>query len=156
MAETLGSLIDKISIGKIRESKIASKVTDNPQSAVDTSTKRLLFSIIATNKALEDELDELVAQSISGAVKTLTEPKNKLYYDASIKLDDEKTIGSYISDLFEANQKLWELEDMRRDKSFSDDVRLRASDMVADFNQKRNLNIDKINELFEKMIIKNS
>lgn len=58
-----------------------------------------------------------------------------------------ETLGSLIDKLTIANNRLWHLEDKRRDKSLPDKERLAACDMVSDVNRQRNDLIDEIDEM---------
>ena len=51
-----------------------------------------------------------------------------------------------IQTLKEHNNKLWDLEDIRRNKSLSDEERLAAADEVSVYNKQRNDTIDLIDE----------
>ncbi len=153
MAETLGSLIDKLCINKIREGNLLRLlVTENTE-----RYRMTLKSVKSQSEALSDEIDSLIAGAVSGQIKSLLEPKNKLYYLDRDNIPEGYGIAENISGLFEANLMLWNLEDIRRDKTKPDDERLEAADLVSTYNQKRNQHVDEINRLFaEKIINKNS
>ena len=58
-----------------------------------------------------------------------------------------QTLGSVIDQLTIANIRLWHLEDQRRDKSLSDEERLKAADTVEIVNSQRNSLIDEIEQI---------
>ena len=57
-----------------------------------------------------------------------------------------ETLGSLIDKLTIANIRLWQLEDMRRDKILPDKERLKAADKVSVVNSQRNCLIDEIDQ----------
>ena len=60
-----------------------------------------------------------------------------------------ETLGSLVDKLSIANIRLWHLEDMRRDMSLPDEVRLDAADRVSVVNKYRNELIDEIDEYYK-------
>jgi hypothetical protein len=135
--ETVGSLVDKISIAKIREYK-----------AQQIGNKELQYKVALQVSDLEGELDSLVEAIAHGKVTKITEDKNKIYFSEPVSINNKQdTIASNITELFTANITLWELEDLRRDKSMEDTARLIAADNVSVYNKIRNQKIDRINEL---------
>ncbi len=57
-----------------------------------------------------------------------------------------ETLGSLIDKLTIANIRLWHLEDIRRDRKFSDKKRLEAADKISIVNSERNGLMDEIDE----------
>jgi len=63
-----------------------------------------------------------------------------------------ETLGSLIDKLSIANNRLWHLEDVRRDLSLPDSERLAAADKVSIVNQQRNNLIDEIDQFLADAI----
>ena len=63
-----------------------------------------------------------------------------------------ETIGSLIDKLTIINIRLWNLEDIRRDKTRSDKERLSAADKVAIVNSQRAQITDEIDQLINSSI----
>lgn len=61
-----------------------------------------------------------------------------------------ETLGSLLDKLSICNIRLWHLEDRRRDMALSDAERLKAGDLIAVENKKRNALVDEIDELADK------
>jgi len=139
--ETLGSLIDKYAINKIRHSKYS-------EGDVDPSK---LASIEGVSVSLRSEIDEYLARAVTGEIP-LEDPKNKLYNTNYYQDQKFESISEVIDKLFGANLTLWNLEDQRRDKSLADDVRLKICDEVSTVNGLRNNCMDEINKNLSELI----
>ena len=139
--ETLGSLIDKYAINKIRHSKYS-------EGDVDPSK---LASIEGVSVSLRSEIDEYLARAVTGEIP-LEELKNKLYNTNYYQDQKFESISEVIDKLFGANLTLWNLEDQRRDKSLADDVRLKICDEVSTVNGLRNNCMDEINKNLSELI----
>jgi len=68
-------------------------------------------------------------------------------YDKDVHTSAHKDLISTMTMLRAKNRDLWNLEDIRRNKSLSDEERLEAADQVAIENKTRNDLIDQIDEL---------
>lgn len=141
MAETIGSLIDKLCICKIREYK-----------ASQYGRPDILKGAMEQSKALKSELNELFDSIINGRVEVIEEKKLKMYRNEKDIGENNYSLATLINDLFAANLRLWDLEDTRRDKEVGDTDRLKACNDVSIWNQKRNKAVDDINELIAKSI----
>lgn len=134
--ETLGQLIDKQSILMIRRA-----------CARDTETKDILDNLI---KRYTGEINQFYWQVTSGQITEkdmIVQPKLKNYAHQSNDVPEESRMGVAVQNLMEANIKLWELEDERRDTSKSDAERLKAADDVSVHNRLRNIAIDNIDNI---------
>ncbi len=131
--ETLGSLVDKLSIAQIRYSK-----TSNPE-------------VLTQCNNLVCEIDSYLYTALKGEIP-LEEPKYKSYFGESKSELGSSQIGLTISKLMETNLRLWDLEDKRRDKNISDTERLAACDEVAVKNRLRNDCMDKINHMLKELL----
>lgn len=68
-------------------------------------------------------------------------------YDQEVNIDKQKYFLEAVDGLKKANERLWQLEDMRRERTLSDAERLTACDSVAINNKIRNDFIDAIDEI---------
>ena len=153
MAETLGSLVDKLSIKDIRVFHLRQMVDSNDMKfprAVLLSKLRVLAS---QKQELAREIDAFVVLAAKGKARFKDE-KLKLYNAVKDmgRIPRTVSIGEAISGLAGKNLELWHLEDEARRK----DVKLnyigeikRKIDLT---NQQRNDYIDKIDELFEDRV----
>ena len=138
--ETLGSLLDKLSIENIRLSKLAER-----------GDAELLEPVRRKLENLKGEINGHLALAIAGEIP-IEEPKHKFYKGERPAGDIFTAIADAISRLFEANITLWNLEDRRRDKSLPDTVRLAICDDVATWNRVRNDAMDAVNRMLKEMI----
>ena len=140
--ETLGSLLDKFAINKIR--------LDKYKSQLDRDASKLA-SIEGVSLSLGREIDEYLSRAVTGEIP-LEEPKNKLYNANYYKDQNFESMAQIVDKLFGANLTLWNLEDQRRDKSLADDVRLKICDEVSTVNGLRNNCMDEINKNLSELI----
>jgi len=82
--ETLGSLVDKLTIANVRLWHLEEQRRDKtlPDSA-RLKAADMVAIVNAQRNALVDEIDAFLELAIAGKVK-LTDPKCKTYYDAKI------------------------------------------------------------------------
>ena len=131
--DTVGSLIDKMSIAEKRISVTADA------SVVYEIKQQLGWMLL--------EIAHNIIDGYSGS-RPLMFKKHKVY-DKDVKSFENMGVTGLlplIQTLKEHNNKLWELEDTRRNKSLSDEERLAAADEVSVYNKKRNDTIDLIDE----------
>ncbi len=136
--ETMGDLVDKMSISCIRLEKLAEKGYDSSNDQY-ASTKE-------TCDILKREIDDYLIRFMAGEIK-VQPPKNKIYAGENASKVSSSSLGEAIHQLFVANRTLWNLEDSRRDKSQPDEKRLAVCDDVSTWNRKRNDWIDVINKI---------
>lgn len=141
----LGELCDRLSIEKIRESKLWEAAKKDKK--LEEKAKLVLDKC----SDLEKEINCFISAAISGKVK-LEDKKCKFYLNEKETKFEINSLGSAISELLYANITLWELEDKRRDTSLDDEQRLKAADTVAIINRRRNDASDLINKILTKMI----
>lgn len=126
---TIGNIIDQISI---LEQRI--KVSHDKQENTYALREQLGW--------LFKSMGDVLIESFSGQ-RPFTFAKNK-HYDSAVQVDDNMSLLETITLLNRMNQKLWALEDMRRDETTTDEQRLKAADSVSVHNKMRNDAIDKI------------
>jgi len=142
MAETLGTLADKLTTVKLKLWH-----TDDPER---------LKSLQAQERQLQDEMNELVSAAISGEIpiERLTFAANKVYKkEGNVVADFNGSIGEMFSQLAEVNCRLWhvqekvyEFEQIPMDQK--DDV----IKQLAIVNLERNQCIDRLDENFRNSV----
>jgi hypothetical protein len=104
---------------------------------------------------LLDEIDAFVCAALQGRIR-LKEEKLKLYNAPEVlgRIFSTESLGEAMSGLAKKNLQLWHLEDeaRRKDKGLAYIGSIKRKIDLT--NQQRNDFIDKIDELFEKMIKK--
>jgi hypothetical protein len=133
--DTIGSLVDKLSILEIRRDH-----TTDPESlrVLDESAERL-----------KNEINETVSKILKGEICdewTIKQPKLKNYAHQDNAIQKSEGLAKVIQNLIDANIHLWNIEDTRRDKSLADSVRLEAADQISVWNKKRNDAMDNIDK----------
>ena len=153
MAETLGSLVDKITIKEIRKYHLQEmlKQKDGKFSGVAINSKITLL-----NKQIEtmgDEIDGFIMSALKGKIH-LRDEKLKIYnaVEDMNKIPQFASLGQTISGLAQKNLELWHLEDEARRKDVGLDYIGGIKRKIDLANQQRNDFIDKIDELFENKI----
>lgn len=151
MAETLGSLVDKITIKEIRNYHLREmlKLKEGKFSADAINSKiRLLNQQI---KTMDKEIDCFIIAALNGKIN-LRDEKLKLYNapEDMNKIPQFASLGATISGLAQKNLELWHLEDEARRKDVTLEYIGGIKKKIDLANQQRNDFIDKIDELFEK------
>jgi len=77
--------------------------------------------------------------------------KHKQYDKAVGETHDENLI-EVIYKLYQRHKELWDLEDLRRDKSNTDETRLEAADRVSIVNKKRNDLVEMIDIIINRRL----
>lgn len=142
MAETLGSLADKLTTVKLKLWH-----TDDPE-----RTK----SLEGQEKQLQDEINELVSGAVSGdiPIERLTFAANKVYKkEGNFVPEFSGTIGELFSELAEVNCRLWHVQEKvyefeRVPAAEKDEV----IKQLAIVNLQRNQCIDRLDEEFRKSV----
>lgn len=155
MAETLGSLIDKLTIKSIREFYIRQMLSAKKVKFPRQQLKQKLVILKKQKDSLFKEMEEFVALAVNMGI-ALKDEKLKLYNKPTIigKIGKIDSLSNAIDGLSKKNLQLWQLEDQarRQDVSLSYIGGIKRKIDVA--NQQRNDLIDKIDELFNEKIKK--
>lgn len=155
MAETLGSLIDKLTIKSIREFYIRQMLSAKKVKFPRQQLKQKLVILKKQKDSLFKEMEEFVALAVNMGI-ALKDEKLKLYNKPTIigKIGNIDSLPKAIEGLAKKNLQLWQLEDQarRQDVSLSYIGGIKRKIDVA--NQQRNDLIDKIDELFNEKIKK--
>lgn len=133
--DTIGSLVDKLSILEIRK--------DHTK---DSDSIRVLNE---SAERLKNEINEIILKILKGEICdewTIKQPKLKNYAHQDNNMEKSEGLAKVIQNLIVANIQLWNIEDTRRNKSLADNVRLGAADQVSAWNKKRNDAMDNIDK----------
>ena len=144
MAETLGSLVDKLTIKNIRLQNLRKE---------RRKSKKKIDIVESQRKDLIDEVNQFLARALRGKVK-LREEKVKLYRQRKAEEKITGGLGDLVDRLCQRNLQLWYLEDEARRSDVSDAYIGRIKRNIDIANQSRNDLIDRIDELLEKKIKK--
>lgn len=142
MAETLGSLCDKLTIVKLKlwHSEDADR----------------LASLALQEKQLEDEINEFMSAAISGAipVERLTFAANKVYKKEGNTLRDlQGSIGEIFSTLADVNCRLWHVQEHVYDfEKIPAEEKDAVVKQLAVLNLERTTCIDKLDEQVRVLI----
>jgi len=147
MAETLGSLIDKLTIKNIRSAFLKSGRYE-----VEKRGEKIRI-IEGQRKDLIDEIDRFLYHAVRGEIR-LKDLKIKLYNKPVKYGGTVEKLGSLADKLARKNMELWALEDEVRRSDVSDAVIVRTKRAIDLANQERNDLIDGIDTLLEKTVKK--
>lgn len=140
MAETLGSLADKLITVKLK--------------LCHTDDAQRTQSLRAQEKQLQDEINEFVGAAFSGGIplERLTFSANKVYTKEGNPVSEfSGTIGQLFSQLAETNTRLWHIQEKVYDfESIPMDQKDQVIKQLAIVNLERNQCIDKLDEEFQR------
>jgi hypothetical protein len=142
MAETLGTLADKLTTVKLK--------------LWHTDDAERIASLSAQEKQLEDEINEFVGAAITGQIPTerLTFAANKVYKkEGNAIADFSGTIGELFSQLAETNCKLWHVQE--KVYEFEQIPAAQKDEVVRELaivNLERNQCIDRLDQEFQKSV----
>ena len=156
MAETLGSLIDKLTIKDLREFHILKLLRGKRKKRFSRIELKNGLKILKFQKSsLVSEIEDFVARAVKGEA-ILTDAKLKLYNESGIaKIGKFNRISAGIDKLAKKNIELWSLEDEARRKDVSDAYIGRIKRKIDKANQERNDLIDTIDHIFKSHLKKN-
>jgi len=144
MAETLGSLTDKLTIKNIRLEYLKLGKVKVPD------LKEKIRIVSQQRDCLIAEIDDFLNNAMKGRVR-LKELKVKLYNEPQ-KKEIAGGLGNLINELSITNARLWKLEDEVRKTGASDKYIVKTKRNIDVVNQKRNDLIDGIDGFLEKKI----
>lgn len=144
MAETLGTLCDKLTVVKLKQWHTKSEILQN--------------SLNKQEKLLQKEMEEFLQAAIAGEIplNRLTFDSNKVYRKRDNAVDDVfGNIGEVFSELCHVNCSLWhEQEKVYAFEKVPVNQKNSVVKKLAILNLKRNKCIDRIDHQFKKTIIK--
>ena len=142
MAETLGSLVDKLTIKNIRLNNLRKK-----------GSKKKIDIVQSQRKELIEEMNQFLARALKRKVK-LKDEKVKLYKQPRVEEKILATLGALVDRLCQKNMQLWHLEDEARRSDVNDAYIGRIKRKIDITNLSRNDLIDRIDELLERKVKK--
>lgn len=153
MAETLGSLIDKLAIKSIREFYLNLMLKSKKAKFSKASLKKKLKILKRQKDLLLKEIEEFLALAVKGKI-TLKDEKLKLYNKPQMlgRIGKITSLSRAMEALTKKNMELWNLEDEARREDVSLNYIGKIKKKIDFANQQRNDLIDKIDELLEEKI----
>jgi len=153
MAETLGSLIDKLSIKNLRywhlDEDSQARDSSDPQKQELMDKMEL---VDRQRKELLEEIDVFLSSALAGEVR-IRDEKVKLYKNLNVtSADDVNHLGEAVSKLAMSNVKLWHLEDEVRREDLPDTDIVKTKRKIDTNNQERNNFMDKVDEILENFV----
>ncbi len=145
MAETLGSLVDKLSIKNLRlwhiDEAIEALDSADPKKN-ELQAKRQL--VIDQADGLMTEINSFLGAALVGEVK-IRDEKVKLYNNREFKSSDNiKQLGKAIGELAMRNIRIWHLEDEVRRDDIPDAEIVQLKRQIDSTNQERNDLMDRV------------
>lgn len=142
MAETLGTLGDKLTTVKLKQ--------------WHTDDKDRLESLLRQEKQLQDEIDDYIADAISGKIplEKLTFAANKVYKkEGNEPREIAGTLGEIFATLAEVNCKLWHVQETVYDfEKIPAEEKDNVIRELAVVNLERNKCIDELDKAFRAII----
>ena len=145
MAETLGSLCDKLTIIKLKQ--------------YHTEDKATIKSLNLQESQLVDEIDLFLNDAIKGVipVQKLEFASNKIFKEEGNQVNDIKgKIGEVFSKLAEVNCDLWHEQEKVYDfEAILSEEKNNVVKKLALLNLERNKCIDSINQTLKEIVVEN-
>jgi hypothetical protein len=146
MAETLGSLVDKLSIKNLRIWHLEEALEKDSDSE-ELKSKRDLADKQRQN--LVQEINGFLVAALQGEV-CIRDEKIKMYTNTNVSSSDSiKKLGEAVSELAFRNIKLWHCEDEVRRTDLADSEIVKIKRRIDTTNQERNNLMDKVDEILE-------
>jgi hypothetical protein len=142
VAETLGSLCDKLTIVKLKH--------------WHTEDEDRLQSLLKQEKQIQDEIDEFVSGAMEGRIplERLTFASNKVYTKEGNEISDIRgSVGQIFSLLAAVNCNLWHVQEKVYDfEKISVEEKDAVVKQLAILNLERNECIDKLDVQFRNLV----
>lgn len=154
MAETLGSLVDKLSIKDIKLWHLEHEMNETATSDLKRAEIKEKLDIVREQRQdLKMEIDDFLAKALRGEVK-LRDQKVKLYNKPIPErgTTEREQLGELTDRLSLSNIGLWHLEDEVRRTDVSDSYLVKTKRDIDRANQERNDLIDRIDEVLERAV----
>ena len=146
MAETLGSLVDKLSIKNLRIWHLE-EVLEKDSNSEELKAKRDLADKQRQN--LVQEINGFLIAALQGEV-CIRDEKIKMYTNTNVSSSDSiKKLGEAVSELAFRNIKLWHCEDEVRRTDLADSEIVKIKRRIDTTNQERNDLMDKVDEILQ-------
>jgi len=146
MAETLGSLVDKLSIKNLRIWHLE-EALEKDSGSEELKAKRDLADKQRQN--LVEEINGFLVAALQGEV-CIRDEKIKMYTNTNVSsLDSVKKLGEAVSELAFRNIKLWHCEDEVRRMDLEDSEIVKIKRRIDTTNQERNDLMDKVDQILQ-------
>ena len=146
MAETLGSLVDKLSIKNLRIWHLE-EALDKDSGSEELKAKRDLADKQRQN--LVEEINGFLVAALQGEV-CIRDEKIKMYTNTNVSSSDSvKKLGEAVSELAFRNIKLWHCEDEVRRTDLEDSEIVKIKRRIDTTNQERNDLMDKVDQILQ-------
>ena len=146
MAETLGSLVDKLSIKNLRIWHLE-EALEKDSGSEELKAKRDLADKQRQN--LVEEINGFLVAALQGEV-CIRDEKIKMYTNTNVSSSDSiKKLGEAVSELAFRNIKLWHCEDDVRRTDLADSEIVKIKRQIDTTNQERNNLMDKVDEILQ-------
>ena len=148
MAETLGSLVDKLSIKNLRIWHLDEALEqDNGSKKEELKAKRDLANKQREN--LVGEINDFLIAAFKGQV-CIRDEKIKMYTNTNVSSSDSiEKLGEAVCELAYRNIRLWHFEDEVRRMDLQDSEIVRIKRQIDSTNQERNDLMDKVDEILQ-------
>jgi len=148
MAETLGSLVDKLSIKNLRIWHLDEALEQkNASNYAELKARRDLAD--KQRQSLVNEINDFLVSAFKGEV-CIRDEKIKLYTNTNVSSSDNiKKLGEAVSELAIRNIKLWHCEDEVRRTDLADVEIVKIKRKIDTTNQERNDLMDKVDEILQ-------
>ena len=148
MAETLGSLVDKLSIKNLRIWHLDEALEQkNASDYAELKARRDLADKQRQN--LVNEINDFLVSAFKGEV-CIRDEKIKLYANTNVSSSDSiKKLGEAVSELAIRNIELWHCEDEVRRTDLADVEIVKIKRRIDTTNQERNDLMDKVDEILQ-------
>ena len=133
---TVGYLLDLLIINEVRKEKLATELNNDVKIDLNKQNGHLLREI--GRYLLE----------ISEGKRPGVFAKHK-NYDKEVVEPETENLIEVIYKLYRSHIELWELEDLRRDRTHNDKLRLAAADQVSVINKKRNDLVEQVDKIID-------
>ena len=146
MAETLGSLVDKLSIKNLRIWHLE-EALEKDSGSEELKAKRDLAEKQRQN--LVEEINGFLVAALQGEV-CIRDEKIKMYTNTNVSSSDSvKKLGEAVSELAFRNIKLWHCEDEVRRTDLEDSEIVKIKRRIDTTNQERNDLMDKVDQILQ-------
>ena len=155
MAETLGSLVDKLAIKNLRHWHLNETMQAVSVSHSENEELKAKIDLVdRQRKELSEEIDAFLVAALAGEVR-IRDEKVKLYKNLNVESSDSlRQLGKAVDELAMSNIKLWHLEDEVRREDLPDSKIVKTRRSIGTTNQERNNLMDKVDEIIENAVKK--
>ena len=131
---TVGYLLDLFIINEVRKEKLVAQLDGDVKNDLNRQNGYLLREIGRYILEISENKRPAVFAKHKNYDKEVVEPETENFIEVIYKL-------------YRRHVELWELEDIRRDRTSHDKVRLAAADQVSVINKKRNDLVEQVDKI---------